>query len=123
MAYELLGAGGQTAQGQLTTFDKRLLSRFRADTIFNRWGSQRGIPVRGGKSISFRRLEPIYGGSPTGIHATLSYTGGMAALTEGTSGAALQATWVKKCLLATCRWLARLLNGPTMQECMAANAL
>lgn len=95
MAYELWKTGGLTAEGQLTTFDKRLLSRFRAETIFNRWGSQRGIPVRGGKSISFRRLDPIYGGSPTGVHATLSYTQGMAALTEGTAGAALNATWVE----------------------------
>ena len=63
MAYQLYGAGGQVVEGQLTTFDKRLLSRFRGETVYNRWGFQRGIPARGGKSISFRRFESILAAS------------------------------------------------------------
>lgn len=99
MPYQLWGVNGLLVEGQLTTFEKRLLSRFRAETIYNRFGLQRGIPARGGKSISFRRLDPLYGGASGAGWASIHVASGPAALTEGTPGAALDATWVE--VLAT----------------------
>lgn len=94
MATELWGAAGLTTQGQLTTFDRRLLSRFRAENVFNKWGRQASIPRHGGKSISFRKMEVIW---PTGIAATWgANTANLASallLTEGTPPAFTNATW------------------------------
>lgn len=91
-----------TVEGQLSTFDKRLLSRFRSETVFNKFGMKRGIPSRGGKSISFRRMDPILGSSYANIYASsninqgapgVGFASGPAALTEGTPGAAIDASW------------------------------
>jgi N4-gp56 family major capsid protein len=92
MPYQLWGAGGRTVEGQLTDFDKRLLSRFRSETVYNRFGLKRGIPLHGGKSISFRRMDPILGASYANIYASTN-------INEGTPGAAIDATWVE--VLAT----------------------
>lgn len=98
MAYETWGTGGLTVEGQLTTFEKRLLSRFRATTVYNKdtLRTKRGIPQNGGKSISFRRMESIYSAGNAGSAAAGSAP---SALTEGTPGAAIQATWTQ--ILAT----------------------
>lgn len=90
MAYELIGVGGQGAELQLTAFEKRLLSRFRAESVFNRFGLQRGIPKGGGKAIQFRRLETIF---PAGNAGSLANASAPSALTEGTRPAEIQATW------------------------------
>lgn len=90
MAQELLGIGGNAVQLKLTVFDKRLLSRFRAETVYNRFGVQRSIPKRGGKAINFRRMEIIY---PAGNAGPAAVASAPAALTEGTAGAEIQATW------------------------------
>lgn len=99
------GAGGFSPEGQLTTFDKELLSRFRAATIYTRFGMQKKIPLRGGKSISFRRMEAILGASYQINYSSLalnhsyvpnvSYASGPLALTEGTPGTAIDATWTQ----------------------------
>jgi len=98
--YQTWGTGGLTVEGQLTQFDKRLLSRFRAETVYNRFGFKRGIPLHGGKSISFRRMEAILGASyAAAYNSGGAYASGPGALTEGTPGAASDATWVQ--VLAT----------------------
>lgn len=94
MATQLWGTGGLTVEGQLVTFDRRLLNRFRGTTVYNKFGSQRGIPVNGGKSISFRRQEAILGASyAAAYNSGGAYASGPLALTEGTPGAAMDATW------------------------------
>lgn len=96
MAYDQLGIGGLTKELQLATWEKRLLSRFRAETVYNRFGMQKGIPRQGGKTISFRRMEAIYSAGTAGSAAAGSAP---AALTEGTPPAAINATWTE--VLAT----------------------
>lgn len=85
-----LGGGGQAAQDQLVTFSRRLLSRFRAETVFNRWGKQDGIPRNGGRGISFRGLTSIY---PAGTAGSAAAASAPSALTEGTYPTAIDATW------------------------------
>ncbi len=87
-----IGIGGMGVELQLNTFDKRLLSRFRAETVYNRFGMQRGIPMHGGKAISFRRLEAIYS---TGTAGSAAAGSAPTALTEGTPPAAIDATWTQ----------------------------
>ena len=108
MATQLWGAGGAAVEGQLTTFDKELLSRYRAKTIFGRFGMQKKIPARGGKSLSFRRQEAILGASYAVLYASTSrhlgfggvgLASGPLALTEGSSGPQIDATWSE--ILAT----------------------
>lgn len=89
MAVELIGIAGATQELQLTQFDKRLLQRFRAKTVYMRYGIQRGIPRHGGKAIQFRKFENIYAAGNAGSAAAGSAP---TALTEGTFGAEIQAT-------------------------------
>ncbi len=92
---QLIGVGGQTQELQLTTFNKRLLSRFRAETVFNRFGRQDGIPVHGGKAISYRRMEAIYSAGNGGSAAAGSAP---TALVEGTfiyATSLVDATWTQ----------------------------
>lgn len=98
MATEQWKTGGLTVEGQLSVFERRLLDRYRAENVFNRFGIQRSIPRRGGKSISFRRMEIIW---PTGAAATwgANASAGTFALTEGTPPSATNATWTE--VLAT----------------------
>lgn len=94
------GTGGLTVEGQLVTFERRLLNRFRALTVYNKFGMQGGIPVNGGKSISFRRMDAVLGASyAAAYNSGGAYASGPLALTEGTPGAAMDATWVQ--VLAT----------------------
>lgn len=90
MAVELIGIGGEGPQLQLTAFDKRLLTRFRANTCYMRHGLKRSIPRHGGKSIQFRKMESIYAAGNAGSAAAGSAP---TALTEGTFPAEIQATW------------------------------
>lgn len=90
MAYQLLGVGGLSVEDQLATFSKRLLRRFRAKPTFAKFGRQDGIPVNGGRGISFRGLTTIFPAGNAGSAAAASAPG---ALTEGTPGAAIDATW------------------------------
>ena len=93
MAYQQWGSGGLSPEGQLTTFDKKLLSRFRGNIILSKMGFQRGIPVNGGKSISFRRMEAILGASYSqAYNSGGAYASGPPILTEGTPGPALDFT-------------------------------
>ena len=95
MAYQQLGTGGNVPQLQLTAFEKKLISRNRAVTVFNRFGEEKGIPKRGGKAIHFRKLESFLGASyAAAIASGGAYASGPLALTEGTPGAAIDATWV-----------------------------
>lgn len=86
---EAWGAAGLTNEGKLVAFDRRLLSRFRAATVHNRFGFQRSIPRLGGKAISWRRFEPIY---PAGTAGSAANASAPAALTEGTAPTAINAT-------------------------------
>ena len=86
---EQWGAAGLTNEGKLVAFDRRLLSRFRATTVFNRFGFQRSIPRLGGKAISWRRFEPIW---PAGLAGTSAAGSAPGALTEGTAPTAINAT-------------------------------
>jgi len=79
MAVELIGANGMTPELK-QTYDKRLLMRAEKDYVYLKYGDQRPIPPRGGKSIEFRRFERITMNSG-------SYT-----LTEGTNPTETQAT-------------------------------
>lgn len=88
--YEQLGIGGQAVQLKLTAFDKRLLTRGRARPIYARFGRKGSIPRHGGKAISFRGLELIY---PAGNAGSAAAGSAPAALTEGTPGTAINATW------------------------------
>lgn len=88
MATELIGAGGLTVQLR-KAYDRKLLSRFRAEAVYNRFGIQRGIPANNGKNLSFRRMDII---APVG---TLAWASGVAALAEGTAGAEINATWAE----------------------------
>lgn len=89
MAVELIGVAGATQELQLTQFDKMLLMRFRAKALYMKYGTQRGIPAHGGKSIQFRKFENIYAAGNAGSAANASAP---TALTEGTFGAEIQAT-------------------------------
>jgi N4-gp56 family major capsid protein len=91
-ATQLLGIGGQGVELQLTDFDKRLLSRFRAETVYGRFGLQRGIPLHGGKAISFRRMESLFSTGNAGPAAAGSAP---TALVEGTPPAMIDATWTQ----------------------------
>src|SRR5215510_13016388 len=86
------GVGGATKEGQLATFSKRLLSRFRAETVYNRFGLQAEIAPNMGKSISFRRLEVIF---PAGNAGSAANASAPSALTEGTTPAFIDATWTE----------------------------
>ena len=90
MATQLLGVGGQTVELKLTKFDKRLLTRFRAQTHFNKFGKMAQIGRRQGKAVSFRRNEIIYS---AGNASSLANASAPAALTEGTFPAAIDSTW------------------------------
>lgn len=69
-------------------YDRRLLQRFRTDTIFNRFGAQKGIPAHKGVNLSFRKMEsirPVATASTVSWPADAVYTSAAAAvLTEGT---------------------------------------
>lgn len=96
MAYQQWATGGLTVEGQKTTFDRRLLSRFRANIILSNMGVQRGIPKNGGKAISFRRQEAVLGASYAAAYQSGgAFASGPAVLTEGTPGAAMDATWTE----------------------------
>ncbi len=96
MAYQQWSLNGLTVEGQLTSFDKRLLSRFRGNIILAGKGLQRGIPTHGGKSISFRRMDAQLGASyAAAYNSGGAYASGPPILTEGTPGAAVDATWVQ----------------------------
>lgn len=92
MAIEQIGIGGQSAQLKLTTFERRLLTRFRGETIFNRFGKGYAIGPHGGKSINIRKLEAIF---PAGNAGPAAAGSAPTALTEGTPPAAIQATWTE----------------------------
>jgi N4-gp56 family major capsid protein len=95
VAYQQIGVGGFLPELQLSAFEKRLLSRFRAGTVYNKWGIQKSIPRHGGKAIQFRRLESLLGASYAAAYQSGgAYASGPAILTEGTPGAAIDATWV-----------------------------
>ncbi len=89
---ERIGIGGLGVELKLTKFDKRLIQRYRAETVFNRFGRMASIPRRGGKAISFRGMESIYSAGTAGSGSNASAP---AALTEGTFPAAIQATWTE----------------------------
>ena len=78
---EQWGASGLSTEAKLLAFDRRLLSRFRAATVHNRFGFQRAIPRLGGKAISWRRFEPVF---PAGTFGSAANASAPAALTEGT---------------------------------------
>ena len=90
MAQELIGIDGQSAQLQLTAFEKRLLSRFRAEVTFAKYGLKKQVGRGQGKAINFRRLETIF---PAGNAGSLANASAPNALTEGTYPAEIQATW------------------------------
>jgi N4-gp56 family major capsid protein len=90
MPYQILGVGGLTVQDQLATYSKRMLRRFRAKPTFAQFGKKDGIPVNGGRGISFRGLTTIFAAGNAGSAAAGSAP---AALTEGTPGAPIDATW------------------------------
>jgi len=79
MATEQLGVGGLTPQAK-TFYERQLLMRVRANTPHASYGLMKRIPRRGGRSIEFRRMEPIA--------ATTT------ALTEGTPPTETQGTFV-----------------------------
>src|SRR3990167_10458802 len=62
------------------TYDRKLLAVAEKDVVFMKYGSQRPIPARGGKSIEWRRFEKFI--LPTGSYI----------LTEGTPPAETNAT-------------------------------
>lgn len=92
MATELYDVAGLGVEGQLVTFNRRLLSRFRAENVYNKYGRQDGIPKNGGKAMSFRKMEIIW---PTGNVATFGAqaSANSLLLTEGTPPSATNATW------------------------------
>ncbi len=92
MATEQIGVAGLTTQLALRQFERRLLSRFRTENVFNRWATKAKIDKRMGKSISFRKMEVIW---PTGVAATwgAQASANSLLLTEGTPPAFTNATW------------------------------
>lgn len=92
MATQLIGVGGQGVELKLRQFQKRLISRNRAETYFMRPGLcvKASIGRRMGKAISFRRMESIY---PAGLANSAAAGSAPNALTEGTQPAAINATW------------------------------
>jgi len=90
MATQLIGVGGQTVELALREFQKRLISRNRAETYFMRFGRKDSIGRRMGKAISYRRFESIYSAGTAGSAAAGSAP---SALTEGTQPAAINGTW------------------------------
>ncbi len=69
------------------SYDRKLLQRFRTKTIFNKYGTQRGISKGQGVNLSFRRMEiirPVAVASST-WPSDATYTQAVGAvLTEGT---------------------------------------
>lgn len=78
MAMEALGAAG-LANDMKQYYSKRLLSVAEPNLVYQNWGLKVNIPVRGGKSIEWRKFEKFDVGTPT-------------ALTEGTPGSETNAT-------------------------------
>ena len=76
---ELLGAAGMTNEMK-QFYDKKLLDVAEKQYVFMGFGDKRPIPVRGGKSIEFRRFERI------------TVTAGSYTLTEGTPPTETNAT-------------------------------
>ena len=82
------------------TYDRKLLSRFRSSTVFNKFGKQKDIPANGGVNIDFRRMEVI---RPVAIASSVTWpadavytTADAIALVEGTFGGgqtAVSASW------------------------------
>mgnify|MGYP001574107826 CR=1 FL=1 len=69
------------------SYDMRLLQRFRTKTIFNKFGTQKGIPKAGGVNMSFRRMEivrPVAVASSTWPSDAVYTNATGAVLTEGT---------------------------------------
>ncbi|MDA8219838.1 MAG: hypothetical protein M0Z94_19740, partial [Dehalococcoidales bacterium] len=91
MATEQYQTGGLTVEGY-KTYNRRLLSRFRSENVYNKYGSQDGVPKNGGKAMSWRKMEIIW---PTGNIATFGAqaSANSLLLTEGTPPAATSATW------------------------------
>lgn len=89
---EQIGVGGLTVELKLTKFDKRLIQRYRAETVYCRYGQMASIGRRQGKAISFRGMASIY---PAGTAGSGSNASAPAALTEGTFPAAIQGTWIE----------------------------
>jgi N4-gp56 family major capsid protein len=71
-----------------TTYNRALLHRFRAKTLFTKFGDQQSIPKGGGVAMSFRRMEtirPVVTASTSSWPADATYTSAVGAvLTEGT---------------------------------------
>ena len=87
------------------SYEKKLLQRFRTETIFNKFGTQKSIPKGGGVALSFRKMEiirPVAVASST-WPADATYTDAVGAvLTEGTMLVpAVVASWLQ--LTATVR--------------------
>src|SRR4030095_7817123 len=90
MPTQLLGVGGATVELKLSKFDKTLITRLRANTVFMGPARKATIGPRQGKAISFRRQESIYSAGNAGSAANASAP---SPLTEGTFPAAIDATW------------------------------
>jgi N4-gp56 family major capsid protein len=118
MSYQTLGAGGLTVEDQLATFSKRLLSRFRAKATFARYGMKNGIPTNGGRGISFRGLTSIY---PAGAAGSTAAGSAPSVLTEGTPGAAIDATWRQ--IVATVNQFGQYLQVTDVAELQALDSL
>lgn len=78
MAYELIGVGGMSVELK-QTYDRLLLMRAIPNLVHARYGIQKNIPAKGGKSIEVRRMESIAASTT--------------ALTEGTPPASTTATF------------------------------
>src|SRR6185295_8005080 len=98
MATQLLGIGGEAVELKLSKFDKRLITRLRAETVFMGPARKATIGRNQGKAISFRRMESIYSAGNAGSAANASAP---TALTEGTFPAAIDATWSEVTLVAS----------------------
>lgn len=87
-----------TPELQLQAFERKLLTRFRTKTIFNKWGLQKKIEAGKGVAIQFRRMEiirPVATASTVTWPADAVYTSASAAgITEGTfTTPAVVASW------------------------------
>jgi N4-gp56 family major capsid protein len=78
MAFELVGTGGLTVTMK-QFYERRLLMRVRANWTYNDYALKKGLPSGGGRSIEFRTMVAIANSTT--------------ALTEGTAGAEIQATF------------------------------
>lgn len=80
------------------SYDRRLLQRFRTNTVFNKFGVQKSIPARGGVALSFRKMEII---RPVATASTTTWTSPDSTYTDGSARLLTEGTFYTPTVIAS----------------------